>query len=110
MAFTYLILNAIMLVGIGITLLVLKKHLAYFRSSSWWLMLLGLLVLTAVFDNIMITVGVIDYDASKLCGGYIGSAPIEDFFYPIAAALLIPALWHWQTHRVINGENHAIDS
>lgn len=53
-----------------------------------------LLVLTAVFDNVMISVGLVDYDPALRLGRSIGVAPIEDFAYPVGAVLLLPALWH----------------
>ena len=55
--------------------------------------LAGVLVLTAVFDNIMIGVGLVAYDADLISGLFVGLAPVEDFAYPVAAALLLPALW-----------------
>lgn len=53
-----------------------------------------LLVLTAVFDNVMISVGLVDYDPALRLGWSIGVAPVEDFAYPVGAVLLLPALWH----------------
>ena len=53
----------------------------------------GLLVLTAVFDNVMIAVGLFGYRPETLSGLAVGLAPIEDFAYPVAAAVLLPALW-----------------
>lgn len=50
-------------------------------------------VLTAIFDNLMIAVGLFDYGQQTLLGLYVGRAPIEDFLYPLAAVLLMPALW-----------------
>jgi len=52
-----------------------------------------LLVLTAVFDNIMIGAGLFDYGARALAGPRLGLAPLEDFAYPAAAAVLLPGLW-----------------
>jgi lycopene cyclase domain-containing protein len=57
------------------------------------LALVGVLVLTAVFDNIMIGVGLVAYDSALISGLFVGLAPIEDFAYPVAAALLLPAVW-----------------
>lgn len=54
---------------------------------------LALLVLTAVFDTLMIASGLFHYDADQLLGVSVGLAPIEDFAYPLAGALLLPALW-----------------
>jgi len=46
-----------------------------------------------VFDNAIIWAGVVAYDPTKYLNQFIGAVPIEDFFYPIAAALLVPVLW-----------------
>lgn len=50
-------------------------------------------VLTAVFDNLMIASGLFDYGHHRLGGVYLGLAPLEDFAYPLGAALLLPGLW-----------------
>lgn len=52
-----------------------------------------LLALTAVFDTLMISVGLIDYADAHISGIRIGAAPIEDFTYPLVAVILLPALW-----------------
>jgi len=51
-----------------------------------------LLILTAVFDNLMISAGLFHYAEDLTLGIRIGVAPLEDFAYPVAAALLIPAI------------------
>ena len=58
---------------------------------------LGVLLLTAVFDNVLVGTGIVGYDATRLSGAYVGVAPIEDFAYAIAAVLLLPALWRLLT-------------
>jgi lycopene cyclase domain-containing protein len=57
------------------------------------LALLAVLLLTAVFDNIMIGIGLVAYDSALISGLFVGIAPVEDFAYPVAAALLLPAVW-----------------
>ncbi|MCC9203882.1 lycopene cyclase domain-containing protein [Arthrobacter sp. zg-Y769] len=52
-----------------------------------------LLALTAVFDNLMIRVGLFWYNEDRISGAFAGAAPLEDFAYPLAAVLLLPALW-----------------
>ncbi|MCY7324812.1 MAG: lycopene cyclase domain-containing protein [Microbacteriaceae bacterium] len=52
-----------------------------------------LLGMTAVFDNIMIGVGLVGYDESLISGAFIGIAPLEDFAYTVAAVVLLPSLW-----------------
>ncbi|QTG82507.1 lycopene cyclase domain-containing protein [Arthrobacter crystallopoietes] len=54
---------------------------------------LVLCVLTAVFDNLMIAVGLFEYSAEHTSGWRIGLAPLEDFAYVLAAAVLLPAVW-----------------
>lgn len=53
----------------------------------------ALLVLTAVFDNVMIAAGFFSYREDALAGPHLGLAPIEDFAYPLVAGLLLGALW-----------------
>ncbi|WP_460799027.1 lycopene cyclase domain-containing protein [Microbacterium sp. GXF0217] len=55
--------------------------------------LAALLLLTAVFDTIMIGVGFFTYADEHLLGVLIGLAPIEDFAYPLAGVILLPAIW-----------------
>lgn len=53
----------------------------------------SLFLLTAVFDTIMIASGLFHYSPDHLLGLHIGLAPVEDFAYPLAGAILLPALW-----------------
>ncbi|MBE1514606.1 lycopene cyclase domain-containing protein [Nesterenkonia halotolerans] len=55
---------------------------------------LVLLILTAVFDNVIIGLDIVRYGHEHLLGVYLWLAPIEDFSYSLAAVLLLPALWH----------------
>lgn len=54
---------------------------------------LVMVMLTAVFDNVMIGAGLFHYEQQHLLGPSVGLAPIEDFAYPLAAAVLLPAMW-----------------
>lgn len=56
---------------------------------------LGLLVLTVIFDNLIVGTGIVAYDANLISGVLMPIAPIEDLAYAIGAALLMPALWMW---------------
>ncbi|MFS0729176.1 lycopene cyclase domain-containing protein [Curtobacterium sp. 1P10AnD] len=53
----------------------------------------ALLVMTMVFDNVIVTLRVVAYDPSLISGAKIGAIPIEDLAYSIGAVLLLPALW-----------------
>jgi lycopene cyclase domain-containing protein len=51
-----------------------------------------LVILTAIFDNVMIAAGLFTYPVEHLSGLRIGLAPIEDFSYAVCAAFLVPAV------------------
>lgn len=86
---TYLILNLIVLLVVYLLLRLtscpLHRHI--------FIALAGLFVLTFVFDNIMIALGLFTYAPDKILGVYVWLAPVEDFMYPLLAALLVPAIW-----------------
>ncbi|WP_404442261.1 lycopene cyclase domain-containing protein [Microbacterium marinum] len=52
----------------------------------------ALVVLTAVFDNLMIAADLFTYPEHLISGIRIGLAPIEDFAYPVCAAFAVPAI------------------
>lgn len=64
-----------------------------FVAAAGVLCTLVLFALTAVFDNVMIAVGLMTYSARHIAGLHVGAAPLEDFAYPLAAAMLLPSLW-----------------
>lgn len=51
-----------------------------------------LFVLTAIFDNVMISAGLFTYPEPLISGIRIFLAPIEDFAYPLCLAFGLPAL------------------
>ena len=90
----YVALNAVFLSIVAVllvaTFIVVKRRFPW-RAS---LLTLGVvLVLTAVFDNVMIGVGLVAYDEALLSGLYIGIAPLEDFAYTLAIAAIVPCVW-----------------
>lgn len=64
---------------------------------------LVLLVLTAVFDTVMIAAGFFGYADGTRLGPAIGLAPIEDFAYPVVAVLVVPAVWTLARARARRG-------
>lgn len=63
------------------------------RAAAVAITVVVMLALTAVFDTLMIASGLFHYSGAHLVGIHIGLAPIEDFAYPLAGALLLPAIW-----------------
>jgi len=90
---SYWALNAIFLAVVAVVAIVAVLR----RRAPAWLSIaitLGvLLVMTAVFDNVMIGIGLVGYDRSLISGAFIGIAPLEDFAYAIAAVVLLPSVW-----------------
>ena len=90
---TYWALNAIFLAAVTV---IAVAALATRRAPRWLAVLIGggiLLIATAIFDNVIIAAGIVAYDRALISGVYIGSAPVEDFAYAIAAIVLLPCLW-----------------
>jgi lycopene cyclase domain-containing protein len=108
---SYWALNAVFLaVALAVTLVagvvVVRRRGADARrtTAGAFGMTLGiLLVLTAVFDNVMIAVALVGYDDARISGVFVGIAPLEDFAYAVAAALLLPSLWLLLGHRESRG-------
>ncbi|GAB2756152.1 lycopene cyclase domain-containing protein [Sinomonas soli] len=92
---SYLVVDlAFLALAAALAALLLRR--ARRRLGSWAAILAGgavLLVLTAAFDNVLILLGLYAYAPSALTGLFLGAAPIEDFAYPVAGAVLVPLLW-----------------
>lgn len=91
---TYLILNLIFLLFIGIILFPILNKLKV--DKRVWFFLSGILiVLTLIFDSLIIRLDIVAYDSMKISSLRLGLAPIEDFFYTLLAIVMIPSLWHF---------------
>lgn len=53
----------------------------------------ALLVMTIVFDNVIVTLRIVAYDPSRISGAKIGAIPVEDLAYAMSAIVLLPSLW-----------------
>jgi lycopene cyclase domain-containing protein len=90
---TYLLVAGGVLVPVAVVALVVLARAGRRALVAAAAALGVLLVLTAVFDNVIVGTGIVGYDPARILGLRIGVAPIEDFAYPVAAALALPALW-----------------
>jgi lycopene cyclase domain-containing protein len=91
------------LIFLGVAAVMLGVALVSWRSSRqtlvarWRLPIAAagvvVVILTAVFDNVMIHSGLIAYASETISGMLIGVAPLEDFAYPVAGLILLPSLW-----------------
>lgn len=89
---TNIVLNLVVLAVVAAaTAWTLRRH----RAGPLLWTAAVMVLLTLVFDTIMIAVGLYAYAPDKILGIYLAGAPLEDFAYPIAAVLLLPAVWTW---------------
>lgn len=98
---SYAGLAVIFLAGCGAVALIASVRCQL--SARWWLMtgltMAILVVLTVVFDSIMIRSDLFQFDESSLLGVYLWHAPVEDLAWPLAAGLLLPAVRELLNHR-----------
>jgi lycopene cyclase domain-containing protein len=92
---TYALLAVIFLCVAGLLAALAGRRVP--QPRRWWVAVLVtasvLVLLTALFDNLMIAADLFRYPGSALLGPRIGLAPLEDFAWPVFAALALPALW-----------------
>ncbi|MEO5950014.1 MAG: lycopene cyclase domain-containing protein [Candidatus Saccharimonadales bacterium] len=86
---TYLVLNIVFILVICI--LARVKIRRPFKAIIFTM--IALLILTALFDNLIVGFSIVNYDNNKILGIRIGEAPIEDFAYAFLAVILVPFIW-----------------
>jgi lycopene cyclase domain-containing protein len=97
---TYWLLNLPFLAVVAVVALaaILSRRAPRWRAVG--LTAIVVLLLTAVFDNVLVGVGIVGYDRDLISGVFLGVAPIEDFAYAVAAIVLLPSLWALLAGRV----------
>jgi lycopene cyclase domain-containing protein len=88
-----IILVPFVLVTIAVTLATLAKPRFGRRMAASGIAAAVLVVLTAVFDNVMIAADLFRFHGAHTSGLTLGRAPVEDLAWPVAAALGLPALY-----------------
>lgn len=87
---SYLILNGIFVLVITALLLTLtRKKITVDAIYA----IIALLILTVIFDSLIIHFGIVGYNSTKLVGIYLWRAPIEDFAYAVVSVFLVGILW-----------------
>ena len=87
---TYAILSIAVLAALALICVPTLRRLP-FRPLA--LTAVSLVVLTAVFDNVIVGLHIVAYDQAKILGLRVPVAPIEDFAYALGAVLLVPTVW-----------------
>ncbi len=96
---SYLLLAAVFLAVAAVVAAVAWRRMPRGHAIAIFAAVAVLLVLTAVFDTVMIASGLFAYSDGRISGARIGLAPVEDFAYPIAGALLLSGLWSMLARR-----------
>ena len=89
---TYLLLTASVLAAAMIYFFLMRSYIA---SKPLVAASAVMLIITAIFDNVIIATGIVAYDEAKISGIKIGVAPIEDFAYTVVALLVVPTLFNF---------------
>lgn len=80
----FIFLAAVLLLALPVMAQIKWRAIAYATAA--------LLAITAIFDNVIIGLGIVAYDPALISGIKVGLAPIEDFAYSLAAPLLITVI------------------
>ncbi len=89
--FTYLALNLVFMLVAFVSLILIS------RKNPWRAIgftMIWMFLMTLVFDNVIIALGIVGYDENKISGLLLGLAPIEDFSYTVVSVLAVGILWH----------------
>ena len=89
----YLVLNIVVMALLAAIVFVVKLPYKKFFNRRGLIILGAILLMTAVGDNAILALKLVDYNVGHILGVYLGQAPIEDFSYAIVVAVLVPLLW-----------------
>jgi len=92
----YLALNVVFMLMAFVILNVINRKSPW-RAISWTLLVMCLV--TLIFDNVIVGLGIVDYDSSKISGLLLGLVPVEDFAYTVVSVLAVSSIWHMMTRK-----------
>lgn len=90
---TYTLFNVFFLIPAAALLILARARTPGFSRTGFWVCLVGLVILTVIFDNLMIAAGLFFYANEHTLGIRLGLMPVEDLAYVVFTALALPALW-----------------
>lgn len=88
---TYFLLAAAILCSAVLIDLLITKSCVLFTKKCW-LTIAALVVLTMVFNNMIVGFGIVEYSDAVLVGIRLPYMPLEDLSYAVAAGILVPSL------------------
>ncbi|WP_347032293.1 lycopene cyclase domain-containing protein [Brevibacterium paucivorans] len=96
---TYTLFNLFFLIPAVALLILARARTPGFSRTGFWVCLVGLVILTVIFDNLMIAAGLFFYANEHTLGIRLGLMPVEDLAYVVFTALALPALWELLGNR-----------
>lgn len=94
--YKYLGLNLLILFVVMAVLVIRQPRLNLKRLGMVFAIVI---VLTAVFDSLIVGLNIVGYNYQYLTGLIVGRAPIEDFFYAVVAVVFTISLWQGKSHE-----------
>lgn len=95
---TYVLMGLpFVLAAVTLDVLVLKTRVIAMRQM--WYVLVGMLILTAIFDQLLTGIPIVTYNEATMLNIKIGYAPIEDFLYTIAGVIGIGSIWMYYEQK-----------
>ena len=93
----YLALNTVFMLIAFVVLNVINRKSPW-RAIGWTPLVMCLV--TLVFDNVIVGLGIVDYDSAKISGLLLGLVPVEDFAYTVVSVLAVSSIWHMMTRKM----------
>lgn len=90
---TYILFNVFFLIPAAALLILARARTPGFSPAGFWVCLVGLVILTVIFDNLMIAANLFFYANEHTLRIRLGLMPVEDLAYVVFTALALPALW-----------------
>lgn len=95
---TYLVMGLPFIAAVlALDLLILKTKVI--TNKRFWIVLALMLIMTAIFDQVLTGLPIVTYNEAKMLGLKIGYAPIEDFMYSFAAVVGLGSLSTYYEQR-----------
>ncbi len=76
-----------------IDIVILRTRVVY--KKDFWIVLGIMMLFTAVFDQFLTGLPIVNYNEANISGIRLIFAPIEDFSYTIAGVILIGSIFHY---------------
>jgi small toxic polypeptide LdrA/B/C/D len=97
--YNYLILDAVFIVlALVISFYTLPNH----YPKRWVVMFLVMIMMTVVFDSLIIGLGIVKYYPEHMLGITIGKAPLEDFGYTVGSVIVSPSIWLYLRKKYVS--------